>query len=60
MPEIDYNGDWEDVKKRLMDKYPSLTEKDFTKEDHQDKLLNHLSQELGKTTDEMRKIIRHI
>ncbi len=60
MSELEYNGDWEDVKKRLMDKYPILTEKDFKEENHEDRLLNHLGEELGETSDGMRKIIREI
>ncbi len=60
MGNLKYKGDWEDVKERLMDEYPILTEKDFEDEDNDDKLLNQLAHELGKTSDEMRKIIREI
>lgn len=60
MAQLGYKGDWEDAKKRLKDKYPNLTEKDFEQEQNEEKLLHHLSQELGKTSDDMRRIIREI
>ena len=54
-----YEGDWQDVKEKLMEKYPSLTEEDF-KAESDDKLLIHLNQKLGKSKEELRDIIRNI
>lgn len=54
-----YEGEWEDVKKRLMEKYPALIEEDFGYEDD-DQLMIHLSQKLGKSKEELRETIRKI
>lgn len=60
MSKLKYNGKWNDVKKRLMDKYSILTKEDFEYEKNDDKLLNHLEHKLGKESDEIRQIIRRI
>lgn len=60
MGKLRHEGDWVDVKERLMDKYPALTEQDFKNEDHEEKLLGHISQKVGVETDELRKMIREI
>lgn len=60
MTNLKNKGDWERIKKYLMEKYPSLTDRDFENKDHEEKLLNHLSQKVGTTSYEMREIIREI
>lgn len=46
-------------KKKLIKKYPTLIEDDFSTEDD-DKLLNHLQQKTGKTKSELREIIKNL
>jgi len=49
---------WNDVKKKLQQKYPSLTEADLSYEDgKRDELIERLQSKLGKTKEEITKII---
>jgi hypothetical protein len=59
MDGIVYEGDWEEVKKRMMEKYPALLEEDLEAE-NDDNLLIHLNLKLGKSKAELREIIRNI
>jgi|AntDeeMinimDraft_5_1070356.scaffolds.fasta_scaffold83106_1 hypothetical protein len=62
MSKLVNKDNWKDIKQKLIDKYPALTEYDFKAENAEkdDEMLIHLGQELGKTTEEMREIIRTI
>jgi uncharacterized protein YjbJ (UPF0337 family) len=59
MSDIRSNVDWEQVKQKLKDQYPTLTDNDFQKQ-KEDKFLIHLSDKLGKTKEEIKDIIRKI
>lgn len=59
MADLSKKEDREKIKRTLIEKYPSLTDKDFNF-DKDDELVIHLQQKLGKTKEEMRKIIRKI
>lgn len=54
-------GNWNEIKRRLKQKFALLTESDvlFT-EGKQDEMLDRLQGKLGKTKEEIRKIISEI
>ena len=61
MSELDYKGNWEEIKERLKQKYAILTDEDLRyKEGEEQKLLDHLEEKLGKTKGEVKDIIRNI
>jgi hypothetical protein len=59
MADIRERVDWEQVKKRLKDRYPALTDDDLEIE-NEDKLFNQLEAKLGEDKDEIRNIIKDI
>jgi hypothetical protein len=59
MADIRERVDWEQVKKRLKDRFPALTDDDLDIE-NEDKLFNHLEAKLGEDKEEIRNIIKDI
>lgn len=60
MAKLHYEKDWSKVKEKLKEKYPLLTERDFENDDDEKAFLNHLSEQTGESTAELREIIRDI
>ena len=53
-----FKGNWSEQKIKLMKKYPNLTEKDvYYVEGKEDEMIVRIQTKLGKTRDEVRKII---
>lgn len=59
MSELLHKENWDEVKDKLMEEFPALTEQDFAFENN-DELIIHLQQKLGKSKEELREIIRKI
>ncbi len=61
MNKLTFKGSWNEVKGRLKKAYGDLTDDDVTyNEGQEDELLGRLQRRLGKTKDEVRKIIADI
>lgn len=61
MSELKYKGDWEELKKKLKDRYAILTESDLDYEEgEEEKLLNHLEEKLGKSKKELKDTLREL
>ncbi|MDR9419830.1 CsbD family protein [Gracilimonas sp.] len=61
MNDLSIKGNWNEIKGKLKQKYSDLTDDDlaFT-EGKEDELLGRLQKKLGKTKDEVKKIIAEI
>jgi uncharacterized protein YjbJ (UPF0337 family) len=58
METIDLNGNWEEQKGRLKQKFTALTENDLLFEDgKKEEIIEKLQMQLGKTKEELYKII---
>lgn len=58
MNNTELKGNWEEQKGRLKQKFAALTDNDFLFLDgKKDEMLGRLEKKLGKTKDELRKII---
>ncbi|MDO8723331.1 MAG: CsbD family protein [Syntrophales bacterium] len=58
MNKLTFNGTWNEVQGKLKQAYASLTDDDLLfAEGKHDELLGRLEKKLGKTKDEIRKII---
>lgn len=61
MNELKFKGNWNQVKGKLKEKYGELTEDDLQYEEgKEDQLLGRLQEKLGKSKDEVRRIISKI
>lgn len=61
MSELEHKGNWEDLKKKLKDRYAILTDSDLDfEEGEEEKLLNHLQERLGKSRKELRETLREL
>lgn len=61
MNELKFDGSWNRVKGKLKEQYGELTDDDLKySEGKEDQLLGRLQQKLGKSKDEVRKIISEI
>jgi uncharacterized protein YjbJ (UPF0337 family) len=59
MDKLEYKGTWNEVKGRIKKSYASLTDDDLTyQEGQEDQLLGKIQQKLGKTRDEVVKMIK--
>jgi len=58
MNKLTLNGQWNEIKGKLKQKFGNLTDDDLTYSEGQDEeLLGRLQKKLGKTQDELRKLI---
>jgi len=58
MNKLTLNGQWNEIKGKLKQKFGNLTDDDLTYSEGQDEeLLGRLQKKLGKTQDEIRKLI---
>lgn len=61
MDELELKGKWNQVKGKLKQSYASLTDDDLQyQEGKEDELIGRLQDKLGKSRDEVRKILRDI
>ncbi|WP_338790825.1 CsbD family protein (plasmid) [Bernardetia sp. Wsw4-3y2] len=61
MDKLEYQGTWNEVKGRLKKSYGSLTDDDLTyAEGQEDQMLGKIQQKLGKTRDEVVKMIKSL
>jgi uncharacterized protein YjbJ (UPF0337 family) len=55
------NGSWKEIKAKLKQRYPTLTEEDLTfSNGKEEALLGRLQKRLGKSCDELRQLIRSL
>jgi len=58
MGKLSFKGNWNEVQGKLKQKYANLTDDDLMfAEGKQDELIGRLQKKLGKTEDEVRKIL---
>ncbi|HEX6982498.1 MAG TPA: CsbD family protein [Balneolaceae bacterium] len=61
MSEINFKGNWNEIKEKLLKRYAILTEHDLQYEEgREEKVLTHLEEKLGKTRKEVKDIIRDL
>ncbi len=61
MNELKFKGNWNEIKGKLKEKYGELTDDDLQySEGKEDQLLGRLQQKLGKSKDEVRRIISNM
>lgn len=61
MDKLEFEGTWNEVKGRIKKSYASLTDDDLTyQEGQEDQLLGRIQQKLGKTRDEVVKMIKSL
>ncbi|XHR29674.1 MAG: CsbD family protein [Chthoniobacteraceae bacterium] len=61
MNKLTFKGQWNEVKGKLKQKYGNLTDDDLTYSEGEDEeFLGRLQKKLGKTADEIRKIIANL
>ena len=59
MNEVQIKGNWNVVKGKLKQVYGELTDDDLAfSEGHEDELVGRLQQKLGKTKEEIRRVLR--
>lgn len=59
MNELEIKGNWNVIKGKLKQVYGELTDDDLAfSEGHEDELVGRLQQKLGKTKEEVRRVIR--
>lgn len=59
MDKLEFKGNWNEMKGRIKKSYASLTDDDLTyQEGQEDQLLGRIQQKLGKTRDEVVKMIK--
>jgi uncharacterized protein YjbJ (UPF0337 family) len=61
MSEINFKGNWNEIKEKLLERYAILTEKDLQYEEgKEEQVLNHLEEKLGKSKKEVKDLIREL
>ncbi len=61
MNELEFKGNWNELKGKLKEKYAVLTDNDLAYEESQeDQLIGHLQEKLGKTKKEIKDIVREL
>lgn len=61
MNQLEFKGEWNEVKGKLKQKYGLLTDDDLVYADGKgDELLGRLQKKLGKAKEEIQKVIREI
>jgi len=59
MNKLQFKGSWNEVKGKLKQKYAELTDDDLTySEGKEDELIGKLQKKLGKSAEEVRKVLR--
>ncbi|MDZ7691288.1 MAG: CsbD family protein [Balneolaceae bacterium] len=61
MNNLRFQGNWNEIKGKLKERFGVLTDNDLAyKEGQEEQLLGNLQQKLGKSKDEIKKIIREL
>jgi uncharacterized protein YjbJ (UPF0337 family) len=61
MDKLEFEGTWNEMKGRIKKSYASLTDDDLTyQEGKEDEMLGKVQQKLGKTRDEVIKMIKSL
>lgn len=61
MDKLEFEGTWNEIKGRIKKSYASLTDDDLTyQEGKEDEMLGKVQQKLGKTRDEVIKMIKSL
>lgn len=61
MSELRIEGNWDEVKRKLKEKYAVLTDKDLEYEkDNEEELLHHLQERLGKSKEEVKTLLQDL
>lgn len=61
MNELRIEGNWNEVKQKLKEKYAVLTDKDLEYEEgKEEKLLHRLQEKLGKTKEEIKSLLQDL
>lgn len=61
MNELRIEGDWDEVKQKLKEKYAVLTDKDLEYEEgKEEKLLHRLQEKLGKPKEEIKSLLQDL
>lgn len=61
MDKLEFTGTWNEVKGRIKKSYASLTDDDLAyQEGQEDQLLGKIQQKLGKTRDEVVKMLKSL
>lgn len=61
MDDLTFKGNWNEIKGKLKERFGVLTDNDLAyKEGKEEQLLGNLQQKLGKSKDEIKKIIREL
>jgi uncharacterized protein YjbJ (UPF0337 family) len=61
MNELRIKNNWDEVKKKLKEKYAVLTDKDLTYEEgKEEKLIHTLQEKLGKSKDEVQELLQDL
>lgn len=61
MEELEFKGNWKQIKGKLKERYAVLTDNDLAYEEGQEEqLLGHLQEKLGKSKEEVKDIIRSL
>lgn len=61
MDDLTFKGNWNEIKGKLKERFGVLTDNDLAyKEGQEEQLLGNLQQKLGKSKDEIKKIIREL
>lgn len=61
MNDLKFKGNWNEIKGKLKERFGVLTDNDLAyKEGQEEQLLGNLQQKLGKSKDEIKKIIREL
>jgi len=59
MNKLQFKGSWNEIKGKLKQKYAQLTDDDLTySEGKEDELIGKLQKKLGKSAEEVRKVLR--
>jgi hypothetical protein len=61
MDMLSTSGSWKEIKAKLKQRYPNLTEEDLTfSNGKEEALLDRLEKRLGKSSEELRRLIRSL
>lgn len=61
MSELRIEGNWDEIKGKLKEKYAVLTDKDLEyEENNEEKLLYRLQQKLGKSKEEVKTLLQDL
>lgn len=61
MSELNFKGNWDEIKEKLLKRYAILTKQDLQYEEgKEEKMITHLEEKLGKSKNEVKHLIRDL